>query len=215
MFALALGALGAARMAGPLGIVSTVLLFPLAWLGLHMARTRVGIEPFPYLARGALPPRPYLMPAAAAVGMLVAAGVGIPLAFALAAVEPIPPESVPFAGMAARQVFLANLQVVLEEGVFRVGVLWAVAALFAARARADRRPDARAWAAIGVTGVLFALAHVWAAVSPWTLTFVVVQKGLLAGGVLGYLAWRWGVESAVLAHFAHNMILVTLALAFS
>ena len=35
--------------------------------------------------------------------------------------------------------------------------------------------------------------------------FVVEVNGV-AGMILGYLYWRWGIESAVLAHFAADMV---------
>lgn len=42
------------------------------------------------------------------------------------------------------------------------------------------------------------------------LIFAIVQKGLVAGTIFGYVAWRWGVESSIYSHYTMNLILLAI-----
>jgi membrane protease YdiL (CAAX protease family) len=72
------------------------------------------------------------------------------------------------------------------------------------------------WVAIFVTSVLFGLAHfstadnIGADPVEW-LVFAVIQKGLVVGGLLGWLAWRWGLEAAFLAHYLTGLMVMFIA----
>jgi hypothetical protein len=107
---------------------------------------------------------------------------------------------------------LALESAILEEIVFRLFVMsvtaWAIARLLK-RAK---------WAvAIGafVSTALFGLAHVpaWSAVTQPTALLVVAV--LLLNGVaallLAWLFWRWGLPYAILAHFAGDLVVQSVA----
>jgi hypothetical protein len=107
---------------------------------------------------------------------------------------------------------LALESAVLEEVVFRLFVMsvvtWAIARLLK-RAK---------WAvAIGVfvATALFGLAHVpaWSAVTPPTAVLVaaVVLLNGLAALLLAWLFWRWGLPYAILAHFAGDLVVQSVA----
>jgi len=102
---------------------------------------------------------------------------------------------------------------VLEEVGFRLfllsGIVWLLR-------RVWRLPVSPliAWSAITVSALGFALAHLpaWLAVTEPTLLLVTTVLALngLAGLVLGKLYWEWGIEAAVVAHFAADLIVQSL-----
>lgn len=67
------------------------------------------------------------------------------------------------------------------------------------------------WVAIVVAALSFGAGHLPAASKMWSLDAIVVARTLLLNGigglVFGWLYWRQGFESAVLAHFCADLVL--------
>jgi hypothetical protein len=202
--------------------VGTLLLLPFLVFGAYCGLRWVGLEPAPFLAtlwrRGVLPPRAALAPAVALGAALVFVVGSVPLTLAL--LPPVEaPDAHPFAQLDGPQLLLANLIIVVEEVVFRLAVLFPILALLRVRAPGGDRlanPGARGWLAFALSGALFGLAHAPDALlmgAPfWEYAlFALVQKGLFIGTLLGYVTWRWGLETSILAHYATNMLLMLLA----
>ena len=79
---------------------------------------------------------------------------------------------------------------------------------------ARRRPSPppfAAWIAIVLAAVAFAAAHLPAAASVWPLDAVVVWRTLslnaIVGVACGWLFYRRGLEHAMAAHFAADLVL--------
>jgi membrane protease YdiL (CAAX protease family) len=71
------------------------------------------------------------------------------------------------------------------------------------------------WSAIVLASIIFGLGHLPATSAIIELTPLVIARAIvlngIAGLVLGWLYWRWGLESAIIAHFtADLMILIVL-----
>jgi hypothetical protein len=104
---------------------------------------------------------------------------------------------------------------VTEEVLMRLGLLTVFAWLFYKLGRKrDGRPTAGAlWGANIVVAVLFGLAHLPATAMVMQITPLVVFRAVVLNGVagltFGYLYWRRGLESAMLAHLAADLVLVT------
>ena len=101
---------------------------------------------------------------------------------------------------------------ILEEFALRLFLLSSVAWLLARGWRNDRAPvsPVASWSAITVSSLVFAAVHLPAWLATTNPTAVLIASVLtlngVAGMVLGYLYWRWGIESAILAHFAADMV---------
>ena len=101
---------------------------------------------------------------------------------------------------------------ILEEFALRLFLLSSLAWLLARGWRNVRAPvsSVASWSAIAVSSLVFAAVHLPAWVATTNPTGVLIASVLtlngVAGMVLGYLYWRWGIESAVLAHFAADMV---------
>lgn len=96
-----------------------------------------------------------------------------------------------------------------EEVMMRWGVMslvaWALWRLGQRSSAVSTRPSQRVmWAAIGVSAVVFALAHLPAVAQSAPLSPALVARTLalnaLGGAVYGWLFWRRGLECAMLAH---------------
>jgi Type II CAAX prenyl endopeptidase Rce1-like len=101
---------------------------------------------------------------------------------------------------------------ILEEVVFRLFVLstvtWVLVRLF----------KRRGWALAGgvtISTVLFGLAHLpaWSAATPPSTALVSAVLLLNGTGALlfAWLFWRWGLPYAILAHFAGDVVVQSLA----
>jgi membrane protease YdiL (CAAX protease family) len=85
---------------------------------------------------------------------------------------------------------------------------------------AGRRGDAPgpgvAWAAIGVSAVLFGVGHLPALAQAVGLTPALIARTVLlnavAGVAFGWLYWRRSLEAAMVAHAAFHVPLVALSL---
>lgn len=101
---------------------------------------------------------------------------------------------------------------VLEELVFRL-FLFTLVLWLAARAW-RRRPVAvtplQVWTANLLSTLAFAGVHVPAWLAATQVSAVLIASVLLlngvAGGFLGLVYWRWGIEAAIAAHFAADLV---------
>lgn len=101
---------------------------------------------------------------------------------------------------------------ILEEVAFRLLALGVIAWL---STRFTSRRGVIFGVALGVSSVLFGLAHfpAWiSAAGPAAvlLTLVLLLNGV-AGILFGWLFWRWGLPYAILAHFAGDVVIQTFA----
>lgn len=208
----------AAAVALPTLLVGTALLWPFAF-GAHVVATRwLGVTPTPVLdaivGRGGLRYAAMRMPIGGLYAVPAAVlGLGI---VAFIPYEVANPEGVPFAGLSAGATLVANLQVVMEEFLFRLVLFFPLVALLGARRVSRSRWPWQLWGAILVTDVLFAWAHLGVAaqigMDPGDYLLVsLVQKGLVAGTVFGVVAWRYGLEAAMYAHYTHNVLIMLVA----
>lgn len=120
----------------------------------------------------------------------------------------------------AWQGFLASFYGgIVEETELRLGVLTLLAWLgrFVGRT-ADNRPSlAVLWIANVVAAILFGLGHLPAtAAAGLPLVPIVIVRAVVLNGTIGLLAgwlyWRWGLESAMIAHFSGDIVLHVLAI---
>jgi membrane protease YdiL (CAAX protease family) len=104
---------------------------------------------------------------------------------------------------------------ITEELLMRLGLFTVFAWLFAKLSRAaDLRPSTKAlWGANFVVAILFGLGHLPATAYVMTLTPLVVLRAValngIAGLTFGYLYWKRGLESAMLAHLTTDVMLMT------
>ncbi len=103
----------------------------------------------------------------------------------------------------------------LEEIIFRLFivsfVVWlinvATAALSGRGAAEGSGTHKGIWIAIIIAALLFGAAHLnrWLAAGPVVITAVMIVNGLIAI-VLGLLYVKWGIEAAILGHFAGDVV---------
>ena len=173
-------------------------------LGLVMAR-RLGHRP---------PVRPGRLAAALVLGALVGAVVLAVLVYALVPLEPaLAARLRPRAqGPAWMPLALAVEASVLEELVFRL-FLFTLVVWLAARAW-RRGPVAVTPLQVGVANLVSTLAFAGVHVPAWlaatqvsaALIAAVLLLNGVAGGFLGLVYWRWGIEAAIAAHFAADLV---------
>ena len=188
-----------------------VLVGLLAYVGLRVGH-RVGLGA-PWL-RALVMRRPRPRQAwlrAAALG--AAAGVAIlGLAPLFDAAMPANLQATPTAGAARASLagLLASFYGGIAEEVMLRLFLMTLATWLLARL-AGRPKPAVLWAAIVLAALLFGAGHLPAAAKIWPLDAVVVARTLLLNGVggivFGWLYWRQGFESAVVAHFSADLVL--------
>jgi membrane protease YdiL (CAAX protease family) len=99
---------------------------------------------------------------------------------------------------------------IAEELQLRLFLMTLLAWLAARLSR--RAPTGRMyWAAIVLAALLFGAGHLPAAAQLWPLdafvVFRVVALNAVAGIVFGWLYWRRGLEAAIVAHFAADLVL--------
>lgn len=196
--------------------LAALILLPFTTFGFYAARRWLHVEPAPLFSR-APASRSLLIPMVAVAAALVVVVGTLPVSLLLDPTMETPEEH-PFAGMDGGDLLGANVIIIAEEIVFRLAIFFPLVAAFGAR-RLDRtaRPEWRVWLAILVSGVLFGLAHapdaeiLGAPLLEYAI-FAVVQKGLLAGTVFGYVAWRWGIEASILTHYATNLFFFVIAI---
>ena len=98
---------------------------------------------------------------------------------------------------------------ITEEILLRLFVMSALVWLLTRISK--RRPPAVFWVANIVAAVLFGLLHLPATAALVPLTPLIVTRAIvlngLAGVVFGWLYWRRGLESAMVAHFSADIVL--------
>lgn len=101
---------------------------------------------------------------------------------------------------------------IIEELHFRLLIVTALAWLCAKLVRGP----AVWWTAIGVQALMFGAMHALSGESPlwWEprAMQVMLDPRIVAGAVLGYAYWRWGLESSLIAHVITNASVLLLAL---
>jgi hypothetical protein len=186
------------------GAIAFLVLAPLCALGFYCAARWVGLQPAPWLWAREEPAWRLPVIGLVAAAILFVGSIALAVAFApLLQGGTGPIDQLSQLSVAGRLVVSSTA--FWEEAVFRLAIFFPVAALLGVRG-ADRRkpPPLAVWIAVLASGLLFALAHIGnitGAGAQGYLLFSLVQKGLFVSGVLGYLTWRWGLESAVIAHF--------------
>jgi membrane protease YdiL (CAAX protease family) len=99
---------------------------------------------------------------------------------------------------------------ILEELLLRLFLLSSLAWALARGWRSRAVSPPAAWIAIALSALAFGAIHLpsWLAVTSPTAMLVssVLALNFAAGMVLGWVYWRWGIESAVVAHFAADMV---------
>lgn len=92
---------------------------------------------------------------------------------------------------------------VLEEIIFRLFIVSLVVWLLA---RFVKREPA-IWIAIVIAAILFGAAHLnrWMDAGPVAITAVLIVNGLIAI-TFGVMYVRWGIEAAILGHFAGDVV---------
>jgi membrane protease YdiL (CAAX protease family) len=103
-----------------------------------------------------------------------------------------------------------------EELICRLMLMSLLALLLRWMARVpEGLPDWAAWAAIALAAILFSLGHLPALAATSAITPVAVAKTLvlngLVAGLAGWLYWKRGLESAMLAHWVVDLILHVIA----
>jgi len=183
------------------------------WLGLAAAR-RVGTGALILDGTVAAPLAARRLAISIAVGVASGAVLLAVLVYLLVPIEPAlatrlkarigAPSWLPWA--------LAVESSILEEFALRLFLLSSLAWLLARgwrNVRATVSPVA-SWSAITVSSLVFAAVHLPAWLATTAPSAILIASVLtlngVAGIVLGYLYWRWGIESAVLAHFAADMV---------
>ncbi len=120
----------------------------------------------------------------------------------------------PLAGLHSRLVAEANIPLwkwlvisfdsaILEEVVFRLFLVSFVVWLLG---RFLKRETAT-WIALVVAALAFGIAHLprWIEAGPFVITAVMIVNGIVAV-VLGRLYVKWGIEAAMIGHFAGDLV---------
>jgi len=198
-------------------IQNGVLFALVAYLGLRISK-KIGLEPAPVLSEKTTFRK--ILNLSVLAGL--AAGLGIVLldlllnsVFAFSLKAGVPPGSgapgalpgflASFYGGTAEELLLRLFFVpfccLLITGTLRV----------AGRAGTWEHTNAAMWAAILIAAVVFGLGHLPATALIMDITPAVVARAVLlngAGGVVfGWLFWKKGIESAMVAHFSADIVL--------
>jgi membrane protease YdiL (CAAX protease family) len=189
-----------------------VVLFVLSLIGLRFAHP-VGLDA-PWL-RAILFRRPLVQQQwASAIGLGLAAGfviVGLDPLFAPHLPAPFHAQQAPTAGTSAGAGFLASFYGgIAEELMMRLFAMTLLVRLFSIFS-GGRAGSPQFWGAIVLAAILFGVGHLPAAAQTWPLDAIVVTRVLLLNGVgglvFGWLYWKRGLESAMLAHFSADLLL--------
>lgn len=212
-----------ARLPVPLPLVivlqmlqAGLLLTLLSFIGLRMRyRAGLGLPWWRAWRRGeSLPAFPWLQ--SIALGVLAALAV---VAMAILLDPLLPPPLHPHAGhkQGASAItgllasFYGGLAEELQLRLFLMTLLvWIAAKL------SGRTPRSWVyWSAIVIAALLFGAGHLPAAAQVWPLDSLVVLRTVLlnavAGVAFGWLYWRRGLETAIVAHFSADIVLHVLA----
>jgi len=197
------------------GLQGGVILGLLAFLGLRMG-ARTGLDA-PWLR--ALVAKQALPPLAWKTSALAGGAVALVIVALLAVIDPMLPA--PLSGAAippapgAFDGFLASFYGAIGEEVLMRLFLMTLMLWIIARFRGPTLVAGHYWFAIVLSAVMFGAGHLPAASHIWPLTDLVVARvvigNALAGIVFGWLYWKKGFESAMIAHFAADLVLHVVA----
>lgn len=99
----------------------------------------------------------------------------------------------------------------VEEILLRLFVLTLIAWIAMKLARQERPSRASMWIAIVISAIVFGIAHLPITAGLTVLTVGVIAHAIvlngLAGAVFGYLYWKRGLESAMIAHVSADLVL--------
>lgn len=216
-----------AKLPGPLWVViiaqclqAGLLLTLLSFFGLRLGH-RVGLDA-PWLRAVLFGRERSRQPWLAAMAFGIFAGlliVGLDPLFAPHMPAPLHPQAPVAAQASAWAGLLASFYGgIAEELLLRLFLMtllvWLLSLLVGGRPRTSQF-----WIAIALAAMLFGAGHLPAAAGMWPLDAVVVTRTIvlnsLAGLVFGWLYWKRGLESAILAHFAADLVVhVAAPLAF-
>ncbi|MBI2954233.1 MAG: CPBP family intramembrane metalloprotease [Chloroflexi bacterium] len=100
---------------------------------------------------------------------------------------------------------------IVEELLMRLGLMTTLVWLGTKLTRRDRPGAAVVWSSIILVSVLFGVAHLPATAAIVQITWLIVVRAIVlngvAGIVFGWLYWRRGLLSAVIAHFSADIVL--------
>jgi hypothetical protein len=184
----------------------------LGWIGLRLGAS-LGLDA-PYLRRlfreeTVLPYEPFRWPQALGLGLVAGLVGGVADRFTLL---PLQPERLRLLGaeVARWKGLLASTYGAIDEEIicrlfFMTVVAWGLAKIIGTRTRPVFL------LASAVSAVLFGFAHLPAAAQIVPLTPIVVGRILIMNGAFGFLFgwcfWRRGLEYAMVAHFAADLVL--------
>lgn len=138
-----------------------------------------------------------------------------------------------FFGQYVPQLILVNAQVavwktllaslyggIVEELLLRLFlmslIVWILARLFRSEKPADN--GVIMWSAILIAAILFGLGHLPITSSLTTITPIVILRAIALNGigglVFGWLFWKKGLESAIIAHFTADIVLLSVLPSF-
>ncbi len=173
-------------------------------LGLPMLESALRGEPFGREARKTIA-------VSVVIGVLVAGFVAAAdIAFGIAGVSIKSPNASPPAWQGFLAAFYGGIA---EEIVFRLFLMTLIAwGLRLIKRMLDRSPSsAEMWLAISISAVLFGLGHLPATAALTELTGTIVLRAIILNGiyglVAGWLYWKKGLESAMVAHFTGDLVL--------
>lgn len=195
------------------GFFQNAILFAIVVFGGLIASRAIGLGA-PYVAAfagGAEPPRPFAAAMIAGLGSGVAAGLFLS-AIDLAMLPRIPA----LLSLARKSSLFENFSAsfyggINEELLTRFlgvsGTVW----LIGRAMRAKAPSDVAVWTAIVTMAVLFAVGHLPATRAvTGKITGLILARALALNGPIailcGWLFWRYGVETAVVAHFSADVV---------
>lgn len=198
------------------GVQAFALFGALGLLGLRMGH-RVGLgTPLlrRWLVRESAPARAPRPPVASSIALGIAAGLAI--AGLAALLDPMlppmrnPPHLPPGAATAFNGLLASFYGGIAEETLLRLFLVTLLVWLAARIRRAAPAPGAY-WFAIVLAAVVFGVGHLPAAAQVWDLDALVAARTVLLnaiGGIaFGWLYWKRGLEMAIVAHFAADIVL--------
>lgn len=150
---------------------------------------------------------PSVVPAVLAAAVVIAADLAL-FAPRLPQDLSLPPHPPAWQGLLASLYGGITEELLLRLGLFSV-LAWLATRI--GRGPGGRPGTSALWAINAVVAVLFGLGHLPATAALLPLTPLVVARAVLLnaipGMVFGHLYWRRGLEAAVLAHFAADVVL--------
>lgn len=188
---------------------TAVVCFLMAWAGLAAGRA-IGLDA--PLLRARLDGTP--LPPRSGRTLLLAAGAGVLVGLVIVLLDrALPAGARPSVPSPARWKGLLACAYggVVEELQLRLFLMTLLARLLVLVARRKDLSPSLAWIAIGLAALIFGAGHLPLAARLGPLTALVVTRVIalngIAGLLFGWLYWRRGLEHAMAAHFAADLVL--------